>query len=105
MKGFFVLVGALALVFTLAFALAEGGHPYPDQKYEIQLPVKNVPTTQGLKNFSEKTLIGGDNATNFIRLTAPFNFTTPFGNYTFPDDTEIDCDVPPGFPNPCDSSS
>ncbi len=98
----FLAVLAFLVALISASVWAEGEeHPYSDQKYEIQNPAYNVPTSAGLKNFSEKTLVGGNNATNFIRLTLPTNFSTPLGNFTFPSETQIDCNVPPGYPNPC----
>jgi hypothetical protein len=101
MKQTLLVLGGLVVVLTFAFALAEGSHPFPEQKYETQHPVYNVQTNVGPRNISEKTLVGGNNATNRIWLTVPTNFSTPFGNFTFPADTELDCDVPPGYPNPC----
>jgi hypothetical protein len=63
--------------------------------------VAGVQTSVGVRTISEGAKIGGD-FTNSITITEEKTvITKEAGAVTFSEDTEIDCEHPPGTPDPC----
>ncbi len=76
-----------------------------EQQYIVAQNTSDVKVTDGVQNFTLNlavgTLIGGNPETSVIMTEARAIPVMQATNITFPVDTEIDCDPPPGYPNPC----
>lgn len=89
------LIILLGLVLMFGFIVAEGGPS------ELSEEAEDISTSNGVLDLPEGTLIGG-NPTNYITLSEGTTLETTAGSEYFASGTKIDCDVPPGEPNPCD---
>lgn len=69
--------------------------------YYLAEDVDKVPTDIGEIDLKKDMVIGG-NPQKYIIIIANVTLPTTVGNITFVNGTPIDCDVPPGHPNPCD---
>jgi len=101
MKRKTLIFGALAVVLVLVlvirFGLGDEG------VYELAQNHTHVVTNNGTIDLSEGVLIGG-NPQEYIVLTQETSLNTTDGEVIFTNGTKIDCNPPPGYPNPCELS-
>lgn len=96
---------ALSLVLIVAsLAIADelyqiAGDP---QNIKVKIP-NNVSFSNTIYNFTIMSgmSIGGNPAT-YALLAETVTLHTSVGDIVFTNGTKIDCDVPPGYPDPCD---
>ncbi len=71
-----------------------------DNSNQLAETVTGVATNNGTLTFQNGTLIGGDPDT-YITLTQSRTFLVATGSAEYPSGTKVDCNPPPGYPNPC----
>ncbi len=82
-------------IFLVTFAFAEGD----DAVYVLDENV-SVETSNGVVMLYSGMLIGGA-PKSYIWLVRNYTLNTTVGPTHFFNQTVIDCEVPPGYPNPC----
>lgn len=95
MKGILLSSLILAVILIVVSIVIAG-----EDLYELSDDVYNVATDIGHINLTKSMFIGGS-PEKHIKLTENRTMPTTAGNITFLNGTEIDCDPPPGHPNPC----
>ncbi len=91
-----LIIASIFVTLIFATAVIASGQAYTLSKGE-----KNVETDVGLVTLYEGTNVGGD-PYNYISLTEGIFLQTTDGEIFFEAGTKVDCDVPPGHPDPCD---
>lgn len=92
-----VFVTCLILSVTIILAALV----FANNGYKLSQNVYNVETNIGTVTLHTNNWIGGT-YTNSIFLRERITVDTDQGIIVFDEETEVDCDVPPGHPNPCD---
>ena len=96
-----LVLGTVILLTLSILWLFEAGTA--EDSNQLGETVYGVATTNGTLTFENNTLIGGD-PVSYITLTEGRIFLTTTGQQYYDSGTKIDCNPPPGYPNPCNQS-